>query len=72
MKFTESGMGDWLNKVGGAMGMVYGRTLKRLWWEGARNLPPSGAPHSRKPDLVLLNQEYYETTKNSKDQRFVH
>ena len=69
MKFTESGMGDWLNKVGEAMGTVYGRTLKRLWWEGARNLPPSGAPHSRKPDLVLLNQEYYETMKNSQDQR---
>jgi Fungal protein kinase len=65
MQYTESGMGDWLNEIGKVMGEFYGHTLKRFWWHGTRNLPPSGSPHIRKPDLVLLNEEYYEAIKKN-------
>jgi Fungal protein kinase len=65
MSFTESGMGDWLNEIGKTMGEVYNRPLKRLWWDGTHNLPPSGAPHNRKPDLVLLTREYHETIEDN-------
>jgi hypothetical protein len=62
MDFTELGMGVWLNEIGKTMEEVYVDCyLKRLWWHGAHDLPPSGAPHNRKPDLVLLSREYYET-----------
>jgi hypothetical protein len=61
LEYSEVGMASWLNNVGKTMGEVYGCSLKRLWWHGTCNLPPSGAPINRKPDLVLLSREYHDT-----------
>jgi hypothetical protein len=36
--------------------------LKRRWWSGTCNRAPGGAPIVRKPDLVLLSDEYFEST----------
>jgi hypothetical protein len=68
MVYSESGMAEWLNAIGKTMEEVSECSLKRLWWHGTCNLPPSGAPHIRKPDLVLLSHEYYNqcSTINSK------
>ena len=63
--YTESGMGDWLNNIGTTMKNVSKCTLKRLWWHGSCNLPPSGAHLKQKPDLVLLSQEYYASIKEN-------
>jgi hypothetical protein len=62
-------MARWLNAIGKSMEEVYGCSLKRLWWHGTCNLPPSGASLIRKPDLVLLSHEYYDATSSkAKDQ----
>jgi hypothetical protein len=60
VEYTEYGMAKWLNDVGNTMGEVYGHSAKRYWWHGSCNLPPSGAPINRKPDLVLLGRDYFE------------
>jgi hypothetical protein len=65
MGYTESGMGDWLNKIGGIMEKACNHTLKRLWWHGTCNLPPGGAHIKRKPDLVLLSKTYQEAVKQN-------
>jgi hypothetical protein len=65
VRYSESGMGGWLNAVGSIMEKASGCSLKRLWWHGTCNLPPSGAPLKRKPDLVLLSKEYHEATKKN-------
>ena len=61
MAYTEIDMGKWLNAIGETMAEVYDRPLKRCWWHGTCNLPPSGAPIIRKPDIVLLSRGIYET-----------
>jgi hypothetical protein len=65
MVYTELGMVDWLNSVGETLGQVYGHSIKHCWWHGTCNLPPSGAPINRKPDLVLLSHKYYTSMKNN-------
>ena len=58
-------MGAWLNKIGDSMVKIYGHPLKCVWWHGTRNLPPGGAPIIRKPDLVLLAENYHKAIKEN-------
>jgi hypothetical protein len=71
MQYSESGTGKWLNEVGECMEDVYKLPLKRLWSHTACNLPPSGAPLKRKPDLVLLTKEYHKATMEHIDWRHI-
>ena len=55
----EAAVCEWLNNIGMTMGLVYGRQCKRLWWSG-RCRPLVASFIQQKPDLVLLDRDYYE------------
>ncbi len=57
--FGEAAVCEWLNNIGMAMGLVYGRQCERLWWSGRCRVPPVTSAH-QKPDLVLLDRSYYD------------
>ena len=65
LEYTEEGMQKWLNKVGNIIGNAHNKTVMRSWWHGTCNLPPGGAPMNRKPDIVLISHDYYESLLNS-------
>jgi len=57
----EATLCQWLNNIGQAMAEVSGIPLKRRWWYGTASLPPGGSDYAYRPDLVLLDQAYYDT-----------
>ena len=61
MYFGEAAVCEWLNNVGAAMGLVYGRQCKRLWWCGDCRVPFVDPSIPRKPDLILLDRDYYDS-----------
>jgi hypothetical protein len=61
--YTESGLANWLNRVGNVMAGVDSQTLDndRQWWHGSHQRPPTGAYANRKPDLVLLDRGIHQS-----------
>ena len=58
--FGEAAVCEWLNRIGVAMGLVYGRQCERLWWTGRCRVPLVTSFVQQKPDLVLLDRNYYD------------
>jgi hypothetical protein len=58
--FGEAAVGEWLNRIGVAMGLVYGRQCERLWWSGRCRVPIVTSFVQQKQDLVLLDRNYYD------------
>ena len=51
--FGEDAVCNWLNDIGAAMGRIYGRQCRRLWWSGNCGMPlPKRA-------LILLDRSDY-------------
>jgi len=46
----------WLNTIGSAMGLVYGRKRERLWWNGKCEGPPVGPIQDH---IILLDRSQY-------------
>ena len=59
--FQEATVCQWFNDIGRAMESASGMQTQRRWWFGTGSLPPSGSDYGFKPDLVLLDQSYYNT-----------
>ena len=59
---TEDCMAEWLNKLGGLIGLYTGRgsERKRSWCTSTRNKQPDGASINRKPDLVLVDRSFVD------------
>ncbi len=60
MDFGEAAVGEWLNRIGVAMGLVYGRQCERLWWSGRCRVPIVTSFVQQKQDLVLLDRNCYD------------
>jgi len=65
--FGEATVCKWLNNIGATMGLVYGRQCERLWWCGDCRIPFVDLSIPRKPDLVLLDRDYYNSVSNSQE-----
>jgi hypothetical protein len=63
--FREPTLCQWLNDIGQAMAMAHGVPFMRRWWHGTGSLPPAGSDFTFKPDLVLLDESYYNTLSTS-------
>ena len=57
---NELNMSRWLNQIGQAIGLPFGKKRLRLWSSACRNLPLSGSTTLRKPDLVLVDRHTYQ------------
>jgi hypothetical protein len=55
----EEPMCAWLNEIGQAIADTNGVTMRRRWYHGSKNLPPSGSHFALKPDIVLLEHDYH-------------
>ena len=55
--FGQAAICDWLNSIGTAMGLVYGRQCERLWWGNFE--VPQGGPSMQQKDLILLDRSHY-------------
>jgi hypothetical protein len=73
MDFGESAVCEWLNDIGTTLGLVYGRRCERLWWCGDCRMPFVDPSIQRKPDLILLDRDYYDNVsqKNSPGAKWV-
>jgi len=58
--FGEAAVCEWLNSISVAMGLVYGRQCERLWWSGRCRVLIVASFVQQKPDLVLLDRNYYD------------
>ena len=57
--FGQATICAWLNSIGTAMGLVYGRQCERLWW-GNFEVPRGGPSESiQRKDLILLDRSHY-------------
>lgn len=65
--FKESTMAKWLNDIGTALGEAYGVPVKQYWCHRSSSLSPGGSHLNLKPDLVLLDKEYYDTLSQLED-----
>ena len=73
MDFGEAAVCEWLNDIGTTLGLVYGRRCERLWWCGDCRMPLVDPSVQRKPDLILLDRDYYDSVsqKNSPGAKWV-
>ena len=58
--FGEATVCEWLNSIGVAMGLVYSCQCEQLWWSGCCRVPIITSFVQQKPDLVLLDCNYYD------------
>jgi protein kinase-like protein len=64
---TEHCMAEWLNKLGGLIGVYTGSSLerKRSWSAITHTRSPDGASINRKPDLILVDRLFVDKPPDS-------
>jgi Fungal protein kinase len=58
--YKEGTVCTWMNDIGKAMEDTYNVPIRRRWYHGMKTLPPGGSHFLLKPDIVLLDNAYFD------------